>query len=248
METIKNINGFEVIEYNKAHIYIIKNILDDSFCKKFINLIETIPKKKITYCDGNNVKCYISEMNELLDINDEYYYDLSTDDNIYDTLLKNVNSGNRISTNKLNGITLNEIEIYNDCINEKISMIKNIMVDVNNKLIFDQNTGYILRKIYGSTRLHTDGISQVYDSSNITFIKNNKIGTLKMIRNNTLIFSLNDNYQGGMLNFPYFDISIKMQKGSVIIFPPYWTHEHEVTNLENDTYRYTITTWSCEKI
>lgn len=248
METFVDVNGFEIIKYDKAHVYVIKNILDDSFCEKCINLIETLPKKKIAYYNGNNVKCYISEINELLNTNDEFYYDLSTDTQINEKLLNNVTTGKRISTNIMNGITHNDIKIYKNLISDKINIIKSIMVDINKKLIFDQNTGYILRKIYGPTRLHTDGISQVYDSSNITFIKNNRIGTLKMIRNNTMIFSLNDNYEGGELKFPYFDISIKLTKGSVVIFPPYWTHEHEVTELENGTYRYTITTWNCEKI
>jgi hypothetical protein len=45
-----------------------------------------------------------------------------------------------------------------------------------------------------------------------------------------------------------YNISLKMKKGSVIIFPPYWTHLHEVSNLENNTYRYTINTWTLENI
>ena len=67
-----------------------------------------------------------------------------------------------------------------------------------------------------------------------------------MVRNASMIFALNDDYDGGEFHFPCQDIHIRMKKGSVIIFPPYWTHPHEVSCIRNGTYRYTINTWALE--
>ena len=85
-------------------------------------------------------------------------------------------------------------------------------------------------------------------SSNINFIKDNKKGEYAMVRNASIVFTLNDDYEGGIFHFPYYNVNVRLKKGSVIIFPPYWTHEHEVSELTNNTYRYTISTWSCMKL
>jgi predicted small secreted protein len=133
------------------------------------------------------------------------------------------------------------------CNYRKYKAVSDIMKEINNKIVFETNSGYCLRKIYGKTRNHVDNITEVYNSG-ITFIKNNKMGDYKMIRDASIIFTLNDDYEGGEFKFTYHDIKVKLKKGSVIIFPPFWTHPHETEELINDTYRYTINTWSCQKI
>jgi hypothetical protein len=100
------------------------------------------------------------------------------------------------------------------------------------------DSGYCLRKIYGPTRLHKDGI-------NINPIDNRYL-PIKKIRNMSLIICLNDNYEGGEFYFPCQDFKIKLKKGQIIAFPPYWTHPHMVSELINKTYRYTINTWLFE--
>ena len=126
------------------------------------------------------------------------------------------------------------------------------MKDINSELEFNQNSGFILRKIYGETRAHCDGLSQIVEPENLNFtfnfIRDNACGNYKYIRNSTMIFSLNDNYEDGILQFPYYNINIKLKKGSLIIFPPYWTHKHQTSSPKNNTFRYTITTWNCERL
>jgi len=91
-----------------------------------------------------------------------------------------------------------------------------------------------LRKIFGKTNLHVDNPRYLTDKENIRCL--------------SVIIALNDNFEGGVFNFPYHKFSKKLKKGSVICFPPYWTHPHEVSSVENNKFRYTITTWMMEKI
>lgn len=95
--------------------------------------------------------------------------------------------------------------------------------------------GYCLRKIYGPTRQHTDGL---FDYTN----KDEPISLYK-IRNLSIIIALNDDYEGGQFYFPSQDRVIKLKKGQLIAFPPYWTHPHTVFAPLNGTYRYTINSW-----
>jgi predicted 2-oxoglutarate/Fe(II)-dependent dioxygenase YbiX len=125
-----------------------------------------------------------------------------------------------------------------------MKIINGIMQKINPKICFLFNTGYYLRKIYGETRRHIDNINNL-ERENVNFInKEDQLYSYTMIRNASMIFSLNDNYHGGEFYFPYHEIHHKMKKGSIIIFPPYWTHPHEVSTVTNDTYRYTINTWA----
>jgi hypothetical protein len=246
-EKIKIINDYKVIEYDKTNIYIIENILTDEFCKKVIELINVIPKKKLTYCPGNNVECYISDINELLKLDDELYYSFSTEASEYKKNIEKIEQNIPISTNKLNRIKQTAITNLNCDINDIMSKINSIMKEINSYINLSSNTGYCLRKIYGKTALHIDNISEIFDS-NVNFIYKNNHDEYRMIRNTSIIFSLNDDYEGGEFVFPYQQLTLKLKKGSVIIFPPYWTHPHETNMLINGTFRYTINTWSCVKI
>jgi len=100
------------------------------------------------------------------------------------------------------------------------------------------DSGYCLRKIFGSTRPHTDGLQSS---------RQNNIIPINNLRCYSLIIGLNDDYDGGEFYFPYQDFKHKLKKGEIIIFPPYWTHRHLTYPLNNQTYRYTINTWLFEQ-
>jgi hypothetical protein len=100
------------------------------------------------------------------------------------------------------------------------------------------DSGYCLRKIYGPTRLHVDGI-------NVEKIDNRYI-PIRKVRKMSVIIALNEDYDEGTFHFPYQDYSIKLKKGDLIAFPPYWTHLHGVDSPANGTVRYTINTWLFE--
>ena len=62
----------------------------------------------------------------------------------------------------------------------------------------------------------------------------------ELITLSTLLF-LNDNYEGGTLCFPEFDLEVEPLMGRLVIFPSCYLFPHEVTEVtEGD--RYTLTT------
>lgn len=124
---------------------------------------------------------------------------------------------------------------------EKIyKIINSIIVDLKNKyeITCTGDSGYCLRKIDGETRLHSDGI--------IIQPIENRYMSIKKIRKMSIIIALNSEYEGGEFYFPVQDFKIKLKRGQIIAFPPYWTHPHTVSSPINNTYRYTINTWLYE--
>jgi hypothetical protein len=47
---------------------------------------------------------------------------------------------------------------------------------------------------------------------------------------------------GGETQFLYQDVSIKPERGKLVLFPPFWTHEHRAARLEAGV-KYIATTW-----
>lgn len=56
------------------------------------------------------------------------------------------------------------------------------------------------------------------------------------------ILYLNDDYEGGELEFVYYNEKFKMDKGSLIIFPSYFSHAHIAHPVLSGT-KYAIVTW-----
>jgi Rps23 Pro-64 3,4-dihydroxylase Tpa1-like proline 4-hydroxylase len=47
---------------------------------------------------------------------------------------------------------------------------------------------------------------------------------------------------GGETQFLFQDVSIPPQRGTLVLFPPFWTHEHRAARLESGV-KYIATTW-----
>jgi hypothetical protein len=94
--------------------------------------------------------------------------------------------------------------------------------------------GYTLRKIYGGTKRHIDGVHSKTG------------GSTKLVRALSFIVVLNDDYDGGIFNFATQNLKFKVKKGEVVLFPPYWTHPHSVSSVGEGQARYTINTWIME--
>lgn len=136
--------------------------------------------------------------------------------------------------------TIKEFEVKEKFDNYIYKIINYIVKNLYNEygITCSGDSGYLLRKIHGPTRLHKDGIDpELIDN---TFIP------IKKIRNMSIIIALNDDYDEGEFYFPIQDFRIKLKKGQIIAFPPYWTHPHMVSAPTNGTHRYTINTWLYE--
>lgn len=120
-------------------------------------------------------------------------------------------------------------EILNDKLVDIIKIIKIIrpMIHVN------KYSPYDLRKVYGKTHLHQDGIfnNRKYKDD---------------IRSITIVAGLNDDYTGGLYSFPQQQLEFNLKKGSVLFFPPFWTHTHSVSTINKGDFRYIFSTWGLE--
>jgi hypothetical protein len=243
------INGYNVTDYN--NIFVIDDILDDELCDKIKTMILTIPTQKLHYSDNNNVECFSTTLLDCFKIQDDLYYEFSIKEDKYNQLIKNI-SEKKLYNNNLNGYTKKDIKKYISILDEKNEIISNIINKINNNISFNFNSGYTLRKIFGPTRLHTDGLYSDKIFNIVHRMRYDECRVINMnthiVRNASAVFTLNDDYDGGLFCFPECNVSIKLKKGSVIIFPPYWTHRHATTDLLNNTFRSTITTWFGENL
>ena len=113
-----------------------------------------------------------------------------------------------------------------------IKAIVYLIDQINSNIFIDtipKHSGIILRKITGKTRLHCDG----------THMEKG------FIRNLSCVIGLNSDYESGRWSFPDYQTSMRIDKGDVLLFPPYWSHLHTVEKPLKG-YRYTITFWFCE--
>jgi predicted 2-oxoglutarate/Fe(II)-dependent dioxygenase YbiX len=56
------------------------------------------------------------------------------------------------------------------------------------------------------------------------------------------VYYLNDNYTGGEINFPRFEISYKPKANEMIIFPSTYVYNHSVSEVTEGT-RYAVASW-----
>lgn len=117
----------------------------------------------------------------------------------------------------------------NEIIKPLMSKIKTIL-EYKYYILVEGYQKIELRKIYGDTKFHIDDVHQ----------KKNDFSSVRQI---ACIICLNDDYDGGELVFPCQNRRIKLKKGQILLFPPYWTHPHYSEKLENGTFRYTLNTW-----
>lgn len=149
--------------------------------------------------------------------------------------LRKFKEGNNVECYEVTNLYNHDI---NAQYNKLLLIIKNICKYYN--IPFFGTTELSLRKVYGETRAHIDGACQDESIHPYTLQK------IKAIRSLTCVCALNDDYQGGVYNFTIQNISVKINKGDIILFPPYWTHVHSVSKINNENntkYRYIASFW-----
>lgn len=244
-------NQFILIISDKEIKYIKKNkdlqkYQENNIIQNYIIIEDIIQNNNIEY-----EKKYNKITNSIMIINNENILSSEFCDEI-------INIIDEIINNKKNNIEKWEINQNVNCLyfssdsnklkkEEKIKKLDDEVFKIISKvisilyndfgIISTGDSGYCFRKIYGATRLHKDGV--------IINPVNNRL-SIKKIRNMSVIIALNDNYEGGEFYFPKQDYRVKLKKGDIICFPPYYTHPHMVDAPLNRTYRYTINTWLYE--
>ena len=191
--------------------------------------------------EKNNI--FILNDKNILNDNDCDYFikllNISIDNKEYN--IEKWGNGSNVNCLFMNIENIKNIELKKK-VDKKIFQIINKIINYLYKeynILCTGDSGYCLRKIYGCTREHKDGVISITNESNKSIYKN-------QIRNMSIIIALNENYENGEFYFPRQNFKIKLKKGEIIVFPPYWTHPHFVREPTNNTYRYTINTWLYE--
>lgn len=117
---------------------------------------------------------------------------------------------------------------------DKVGAVLTAFLTIRPHFKGNQDDGYKLRRIHGGTKRHVDGVHSKTG------------GFTKFVRALSFIAVLNDDYDGGIFNFPAQNLKFKVKKGEVVMFPPYWTHPHSVSSVGEGQARYTINTWILE--
>lgn len=164
--------------------------------------------------------------------------------NFCDQLIKLIDSNNckKLSFSEHNNVECFNVEHFDNeilrkQIIDKFTEIFQIFERLVNNQKVDMFSNFELRKVYGITRTHVDGTF----GETIRHPIDNAL--IKTVRNVTCVIALNDNYDDGIYNFPNQQLYIKLKKGSAILFPPYWTHPHNVSKIGDGQYRYILSSW-----
>jgi len=176
-----------------------------------------------------------------------YVIDDAFDNDLCDKLIQYIDS---TKLKKLSFSGNNNVECYsvvdieeNETHTFVIEKIKELFKSVsqkNDSIKIKGQTLFELRKVYGETRIHQDGVF----NGDIIETENN--GKVKTVRSLTIVVSLNDDFEGGIYNFPNQNITIKPKKGTAILFPPYYTHPHSVSSIETGKFRYICSSWALD--
>jgi len=240
-------------EYLQKYIFVFENVISKEFCSEMITFLDNYPLRHSEIKRGNYVKCdeyFISNKNR--PENNTIHYSFSSD----------ITSK---QSNKNYGITNSVIDNYVDKLNEYMKIIlgllpKNARV-LTHKVKY--SAGYRIRKSRWFTNSHFDGMVRCIKKNNIYPLDKEEDMSIitdedEFLRIASVIITLNDDYDGGDFNFPDLNVKIHAPRGSILLFPPYWTHIHNVSQIQPDKtrsdsensikHRYTIQLWLLDKI
>lgn len=64
------------------------------------------------------------------------------------------------------------------------------------------------------------------------------------LRRLSLVYYMNDDYEGGQINFPRFNIALKPEKNDLLFFPSTYVYNHSVSPVTSGV-RYAVVNWVC---
>jgi hypothetical protein len=176
-----------------------------------------------------------------------YIIENAFDNNLCDILINYINANNSnlikyvfAPRNNVENYSVINIEKHIDImVKDKMRELFKLVSNYNPDITVVGESQFELRKVYGRTRLHKDGIfDNLFTLSNLQKIKS--------IRSLTMVITLNDDFEGGIYDFPNQNVAFKPKKGTAICFPPYYTHPHSVSQVEQNKYRYICSAWGLD--
>jgi hypothetical protein len=159
--------------------------------------------------------------------------------------LKNFfNYGKVISLDKKTYINLNlrKVQVFSfsktfGCHDDDlINVFKRDIEDISLKVIDD----YI--KIYNMDGLEKKHDWEILKYETGDYFKNHMDDCASHNRTVSAIVYFNDNYEGGEIEFPNFDVIYKPKAGDILVFPSIFTYNHNVKEITSGT-RYAAVNW-----
>jgi len=142
-----------------------------------------------------------------------------------DPLRQSVRTSYGLSLGKASVVSQTAKEIYDSCdkvVGSAISEYRKIF-KINEEIKTAESYGLLRYRANEKYNLHYDG------------------GTESSRAVSVLIY-LNDDYEGGELEFPNFDIKIKPKAGTLVLFPSNYAYAHIAHPVKSGT-KYVIATW-----
>jgi len=142
-----------------------------------------------------------------------------------DPFLQSVRTSYGLSLGKASVVSETAKQIYDSCdkvVGSAISEYRKIF-KINEEIKTAESYGLLRYRPNEKYNLHYDG------------------GTETSRAVSVLIY-LNDDYEGGELEFPNFDIKIKPKAGTLVLFPSNYAYAHIAHPVKNGT-KYVIATW-----
>jgi hypothetical protein len=174
----------------------------------------------------NELRDVIDQCQEIMPINDCEFAQVECFEGHMDELILATEGSHELNS---------QLKKWDAIIYDRINdIVLNFFEQTNPYFSSETDSGFLLRRVFGKTDPHVDS-PIIYDRP-------------RHLRCMTLIIQLNDDFEGGVYHFPKHSISKRLQRGSLLAFPPYWTHPHSVSPVLNNTIRYTISTWLLKKM
>lgn len=129
----------------------------------------------------------------------------------------------------LDGKKYPELKLYVDQLDTSLDEAKKIYASYNKYLYANLNFGYDLLK-YETLQYFDEHVDLIPGHD---CFKNRQLSTL---------FYLNDDYVGGETYFPRQEVQLKPPKGSIALFPPFYTHPHTSLPVQQGV-KYVVAAW-----
>lgn len=139
------------------------------------------------------------------------------DNKLCDELIRIYNIHNKSADSNCVCLNRNEYNNTDFKVYKKLRELLLKIFDINKYININADEGYILYSHHHESILKKEPLC--------TYEKyyNNLINSL------IIFININDNEQEATFKFPEQEISLKIEKGSAILFPPYWTHPYKIT-------------------